>query len=29
MPLHGEDYPLEYDEDGYPTLPACLDRRVT
>ena len=23
------DYPLEYDSDGYPELPACLDRRVT
>jgi hypothetical protein len=21
------DYPLEYYEDGYPKLPACLDRR--
>ena len=28
MPLHGEDYPLEYYEDGYPKLPACLDRRA-
>jgi hypothetical protein len=24
--LHG-DYPLEYYDDGYPKLPACLDRR--
>jgi len=23
----GDDYPLEYYEDGYPKLPACLDRR--
>jgi hypothetical protein len=26
-PLQGDDYPLEYDENGYPELPACLDRR--
>jgi hypothetical protein len=26
-PLQGDDYPLEYDEDGHPKLPACLDRR--
>lgn len=26
--LQGDDYPLEYYEDGYPKLPACLDRRV-
>ena len=25
--LQGDDYPLEYDENGYPELPACLDRR--
>ena len=25
--LEGDDYPLEYYEDGYPKLPACLDRR--
>jgi len=25
--LQGYDYPLEYYEDGYPKLPACLDRR--
>src|SRR5262245_53408568 len=25
--LQGDDYPLEYSEDGYPKLPACLDRR--
>jgi hypothetical protein len=25
-PLQGEDYPLTYDENGYPELPACLDR---
>ena len=23
----GDDYPLEYDENGFPELPACLDRR--
>jgi hypothetical protein len=26
-PLQKDDYPLEYHEDGYPKLPACLDRR--
>jgi hypothetical protein len=25
--LKGDDYPLEHYEDGYPKLPACLDRR--
>ncbi|MGA7373804.1 MAG: hypothetical protein WBW37_14545, partial [Methyloceanibacter sp.] len=25
-PLQGDDYPLEYYEDGYPKLPACLHR---
>ena len=25
--LQGDDYPLTYEEDGYPELPACLDRR--
>jgi hypothetical protein len=25
--LQGDDYPLEYYEDRYPKLPACLDRR--
>jgi len=25
--LQGDDYPLEYYHDGYPKLPACLDRR--
>ena len=25
--LQGDDYPLTYDENGYPELPACLDRR--
>jgi hypothetical protein len=25
--LQGDDYPLEYYEDGYPKLPARLDRR--
>src|SRR5262249_6615407 len=25
--LQGDDYPLEYYEDGYPKLPSCLDRR--
>jgi len=25
--LQGDDYPLEYDENGYPELPACLERR--
>ena len=28
-PLQGDDYPLEYYEDGFPKLPACLDRRAT
>ena len=27
--LQGDDYPLEYYEEGYPKLPACLDRRVS
>jgi hypothetical protein len=27
-PLQGDDYQLEYYEDGYPKLPACLDRRA-
>jgi hypothetical protein len=26
--LQGDDYPLEYYPDGYPKLPACLDRRA-
>ena len=25
--LQGDDYPLTYDENGYPELPACLDGR--
>jgi hypothetical protein len=25
--LQGDDYPLQYHEDGYPKLPECLDRR--
>jgi len=25
--LQGDDYGLDYFEDGYPKLPACLDRR--
>ena len=25
--LQGDDYRVEYYEDGYPKLPACLDRR--
>ena len=25
--IKGDDYLLEYDSDGYPELPACLDRR--
>ena len=25
--LQGDEYQLEYYEDGYPKLPACLDRR--
>ena len=24
--LQGDDYPLEYDEKGYPELPDCLRR---
>lgn len=24
--LQGDDYQLEYYEDGYPKLPPCLDR---
>jgi hypothetical protein len=27
-PLQGDDYLLQYDENGYPELPACLDRRM-
>ena len=27
QPLQGDDYPLTYDANGYPELPACLDRR--
>ena len=27
-PLQGDDYPLEYYEDGFPKLPAFLDRRA-
>jgi hypothetical protein len=27
--LSGEDVQLQYYEDGYPKLPACLDRRRT
>jgi hypothetical protein len=27
-PLRGDDYLLEYYEDGYPKLPSCLDRRA-
>ena len=26
--LQGDDYELEYYDDGYPRLPACLDRRA-
>jgi len=26
-PLQGDDYPLDYDADGDPKLPACVDRR--
>jgi hypothetical protein len=26
--LQGDDCALEYYEDGYPKLPACLDRRA-
>jgi hypothetical protein len=25
--LQGDGYPLTYDENGYPELPSCLDRR--
>jgi hypothetical protein len=25
--LQGDDYPLNYDANGYPELPACLDSR--
>jgi hypothetical protein len=25
-PIPRDDYPLEYYEDGYPKLPACLDK---
>ena len=25
--LNGDDYPLDYYEDGYPKIPDCLDRR--
>jgi hypothetical protein len=25
--LQGDDYPLTYDANGYPELPACLGRR--
>jgi predicted nucleic acid-binding Zn ribbon protein len=25
--VQGDDYPLEYYEDGYPKIPVCLDRR--
>ena len=25
--LRGDDYPLEYDSNGFVELPACLDRR--
>jgi hypothetical protein len=28
-PLQGDDYHLDYYEDGYPKLPACLDRRTS
>jgi hypothetical protein len=27
-PLSGDDYPLEYYEDGFPKLPACLNRKA-
>jgi hypothetical protein len=27
-PLQGDDYPLEYYDDGYPVLPPCLVRRT-
>ena len=26
--LLGDDYPIEMDADGYPEIPACLDRRA-
>jgi hypothetical protein len=26
-PLRGDNFPLEYYNDGYPKLPDCLDRR--
>jgi hypothetical protein len=26
-PLQGDHYPLTFDADGYPELPACLDCR--
>ena len=26
--LQGDNYPLEFYEDGFPKLPACLDRRA-
>lgn len=26
--LQGDQYPLVYDQDGYPELPACLDHRT-
>ena len=26
--LQGDDHPLEYYDDGYPKLPACLDRAL-
>ena len=26
--LQGDDYPLEYYEEGYPKLPTCLHRRL-
>ena len=25
-PLQGDEYELEYYEDGYPKLPACLEK---
>ena len=27
--LQGDDYEITYDENGYPELPPCLDRRTT
>jgi hypothetical protein len=27
--LRGDDYELTYDENGYPEMPACLDRRLS